>query len=128
MEYIIATGRRKAAVARVFLKKGSGNVVVNGKELDVYFNPVHLKETPLKPLFICKVEKDFDIKVNLQGGGVKGQAEAMCLGVARALVKVNEEFKPALKAEGLMTRDSRVVERKKPGLKKARKSDQFSKR
>ncbi len=128
MEYIIATGRRKAAVARVFLKKGSGNVVVNGKELDVYFNPVHLKETPLQPLFICKVEKDFDIKVNLKGGGVKGQAEAMRLGVARALVKVNEEFKPALKAEGLMTRDSRVVERKKPGLKKARKSDQFSKR
>lgn len=128
MDYIIATGRRKAAVARVFLKKGSGKIEVNGKELDAYFNPVHLKDTPLKPLHVCNVEKEFDIKVNVQGGGVKGQAEAMCLGVARALVKVNEEFKPALKAQGLMTRDSRVVERKKPGLKKARKSDQFSKR
>ena len=128
MDYITATGRRKAAIARVFLKKGSGKVEVNGKELDAYFNPVHLKDAPLKALQICNVEKDFDIKVNLQGGGVKGQAEAMRLGVARALVKVNEDYKPALKAEGLITRDSRIVERKKPGLKKARKSDQFSKR
>ncbi len=128
MEYITATGRRKAAIARIFLKKGSGKIVVNGKELSTYFNPVHLVNSPIKPLQVCQVEKDFDIKVNVQGGGVKGQAEAVCLGVARALVKVNEEFKPALKAEGLMTRDSRVVERKKPGLKKARKSDQFSKR
>jgi small subunit ribosomal protein S9 len=128
MDYITATGRRKAAVARVFLRKGSGKILVNDKELAAYFEPVHLRETPVEPLRILQVEKDFDIKVNLQGGGIKGQAEAMRLGVARALVKVNEEFKPALKAQGFMTRDPRVVERKKPGLKKARKSDQFSKR
>jgi small subunit ribosomal protein S9 len=128
MDYINATGRRKASIARVFVKKGSGQILINGKDLDVYFSPVHLQGVPRKPLQICEVEQEFDIKVNVSGGGVKGQAEAISLGIARALVKVNEEFKPALRAADLLTRDSRVVERKKPGLKKARKSDQFSKR
>lgn len=128
MDYINATGRRKASIARVFVKKGSGQILINGKDLDVYFSPVHLQGVPRKPLQVCEVEREFDIKVNVSGGGVKGQAEAISLGIARALVKVNEEFKPALRAADLLTRDSRVVERKKPGLKKARKSDQFSKR
>jgi small subunit ribosomal protein S9 len=128
MDYINATGRRKASIARVFVKKGSGQILINGKDLDVYFSPVHLQGVPRKPLQVCEVEQEFDIKVNVSGGGVKGQAEAISLGIARALVKVNEEFKPALRAADLLTRDSRVVERKKPGLKKARKSDQFSKR
>ncbi len=128
MDYINATGRRKASIARVFVKKGSGAITVNGKTLEEYFSPGHLNVVPMKPLQVCEVEKEFDIKINVHGGGVKGQAEAVSLGIARALVKVNEEFKPALRAADLLTRDARVVERKKPGLKKARKSDQFSKR
>ena len=128
MDYIIATGRRKASIARIFVKKGSGLLLINGKTAEEYFNPVHLKASPTEPLRICEVTEEFDIKVTVKGGGVKGQAEAVQLGIARALVKINEEFKPALRAASMLTRDARVVERKKPGLKKARKSDQFSKR
>lgn len=128
METINAIGRRKAAIARIYLRKGSGNVSVNGKEVNEYFTVNHQALMAVAPLEKLELAKEFDIKINVTGGGTKGQAEAVRLGIARALVKVNEEFKPTLKEEGWMTRDARVVERKKPGLKKARKSDQFSKR
>ncbi|MFT7587860.1 MAG: small subunit ribosomal protein S9 [Limisphaerales bacterium] len=128
METINAIGRRKAAVARVYLSKGSGDVLVNGKTTADFFCAKHLRDISTEPFRVLEMEKDFDVKVNVKGGGIKGQAEAVRLGICRALVKVNEEFKPVFKAKGWMTRDARVVERKKPGLKKARKSDQFSKR
>lgn len=121
-------GRRKEAVARVYLSKGTGAITVNDKDYKVYFPLVYLQnqvELPLKT--IDGVDK-FDVKVNANGGGIKGQAEAIKLGIARALCEVNPEFRPALKALGLMTRDSRGVERKKPGKRKARRSFQFSKR
>lgn len=121
-------GRRKEAVARVYLSKGTGAITVNDKDYKVYFPLVYLQnqvELPLKT--IDSVDK-FDVKVNANGGGIKGQAEAIKLGIARALCEVNPEFRPALKALGLMTRDSRGVERKKPGKRKARRSFQFSKR
>lgn len=121
-------GRRKEAVARVYLSKGTGAITVNDKDYKVYFPLVYLQnqvELPLKT--IDSIDK-FDVKVNANGGGIKGQAEAIKLGIARALCEVNPEFRPALKALGLMTRDSRGVERKKPGKRKARRSFQFSKR
>ncbi|PUZ28292.1 30S ribosomal protein S9 [Chitinophaga parva] len=121
-------GRRKEAVARVYISKGTGAITVNDKDYKVYFPLVYLQnqvELPLKT--IDGVDK-FDVKVNANGGGIKGQAEAIKLGIARALCEVNPEFRPALKALGLMTRDSRGVERKKPGKRKARRSFQFSKR
>jgi small subunit ribosomal protein S9 len=128
METINAVGRRKASIARVFLKKGSGKIVINGKDLNDYFTVAHIRDRVIEPLQATDTVKDYDFKVNVNGGGIKGQAEAVMLGIARSLVKENEEYKPLLKAQDLMTRDSRVVERKKPGLRKARKSDQFSKR
>jgi small subunit ribosomal protein S9 len=124
-----AVGRRKEAVARVYLNKGTGNITVNGKEYKQYFPLMYLQnqvELPLKT--IEGLKEAFDITVNVQGGGPKGQAEAIKLGIARALCEVNAEYRPALKKEGLMRRDSRSVERKKFGKAKARRSFQFSKR
>jgi small subunit ribosomal protein S9 len=124
-----AVGRRKEAVARVYLVKGTGNIMVNGKEYKQYFPLMYLQnqvELPLKT--IEGLTEAFDITVNVQGGGPKGQAEAIKLGIARALCEVNPEYRPALKKEGLMRRDSRSVERKKFGKAKARRSFQFSKR
>lgn len=128
METVNALGRRKAAVARVFVKEGKGNITVNKKDLAQYF-PLEIMQFVVKqPLIKLGVTEKYDIKVNLNGGGFKGQAEALRLAIARALVKINPEDKPALRAEGFMTRDPRVVERKKPGRPKARKRFQFSKR
>jgi len=128
METINALGRRKAAVARVYLKDGNGQITINDRALDVYFPSTILQFIVKQPLAKLGVEEKYDIKVNLDGGGFKGQAEALRLAIARALVKVNPEDKAALKAEGFMTRDAREVERKKPGQPKARKHFQFSKR
>lgn len=128
MDYIVATGRRKASVARVYLMKGKGNITINGRELDDYVDVQHLKEAVEEPLNVLDARKDFDVKITVHGGGIKGQAEAIRLGVTRALVDHNAEVKPELKKHDLLTRDPRRVERKKPGLKKARKSEQFSKR
>ena len=128
MEVINSVGRRKASVARVYLKEGKGNITINKKDFKEYFPLETLQYIVTQPLNTLEVLGNFDITVNVQGGGYNGQAEAIRLGIARSLVKIDEENKPALKAEGFMTRDSRVVERKKPGQKKARKKFQFSKR
>jgi len=123
-----AVGRRKEAVTRVFISKGEGKITVNDKDYKTYFPLAYLQnqvETPLKA--IDALDK-FDVKVNAAGGGVKGQAEAIKLGIARALLEVNAEYRPALKAAGVLKRDPRSVERKKFGHEKARKSFQFSKR
>ena len=123
-----ALGRRKAAVARVYLTAGKGAIIINNRELVNYFPDENLQFIVKQPLTTLGVAENYDIKANLDGGGIKGQAEALHLAIARALVKINAEDKPALKAQGFMTRDSRVVERKKPGQPKARKKFQFSKR
>jgi small subunit ribosomal protein S9 len=128
MEVINAIGRRKAAVARVFVKEGNGTITINKRILDLYFPSSILQYVVKQPLNKLGVVEKYDIHVNLNGGGFKGQAEALRLAIARALVKINPEDKPALRSEGFMTRDSRVVERKKPGQPKARKRFQFSKR
>jgi small subunit ribosomal protein S9 len=128
MEMINGLGRRKAAVARVYLKQGSGNVIVNGKDYKEYFPVDHIQGKIMEPLNVVEVASIYDLKVNVNGGGIKGQAEAVRLGIARALCKINEEFREPLKAAKLLSRDSRVVERKKYGKPKARKSFQFSKR
>ncbi|HBC21755.1 MAG TPA: 30S ribosomal protein S9 [Porphyromonadaceae bacterium] len=128
MEKINAIGRRKAAVARVYLSEGSGVITINKRSLDDYFPSSILQYVVKQPLLTLGVEDKYDIKVNLDGGGYKGQSEALRLAIARALVKVNPDDKAALRAEGFMTRDARVVERKKPGRPKARKRFQFSKR
>ncbi|HET9057342.1 MAG TPA: 30S ribosomal protein S9 [Chitinophagaceae bacterium] len=121
-------GRRKEAVTRVFLTKGNGNIIVNDKDYKTYFPLVYLQNQVERPLKAIEALDKFDVKINATGGGVKGQAEAAMLGIARALVEVNVEFRPALKASGLLKRDPRSVERKKFGHKKARRSYQFSKR
>ncbi|MBR1543519.1 MAG: 30S ribosomal protein S9 [Muribaculaceae bacterium] len=128
MEQINAVGRRKAAVARVFVKEGKGEIVVNKRDLNTYFPSPILQFIVKQPLSTLEAIEKYDIKVNLKGGGYKGQAEALRLAIARALVKINPEDKAALRREGFMTRDPRVVERKKPGQPKARKRFQFSKR
>ena len=128
MEVINAIGRRKTAIARVYLTAGTGNVTVNGKDLKAFFPTVMLQHSVNKPFEVSNTTGQFDVKCNVDGGGITGQAEAIKLGIARALVKHNAELKPALKADGLMTRDPRMVERKKPGQKKARKRFQFVKR
>jgi len=128
MEVINSVGRRKASVARVYLKEGKGNITINKRDYKEYFPLETLQYVITQPLNTLEVMGNFDIVVNVYGGGYNGQAEAIRLGIARSLVKLDEENKPALKAEGFMTRDSRVVERKKPGQKKARKKFQFSKR
>jgi len=128
MEVINALGRRKNAVARVFVKDGSGKMTVNKKELNTYFPIPTLQYVVNQPLELTESVGKYDIIANIDGGGVSGQAEALKLAIARALVKINAEHKIVLKAKGLMTRDPRMVERKKPGQKKARKKFQFSKR
>ncbi|MGM9805092.1 MAG: 30S ribosomal protein S9 [Candidatus Aphodosoma sp.] len=128
MEVINAIGRRKAAVARVFVSEGTGNIVINRRELASYFPSSMLQYIVNQPLNLLNVIGKYDIKVNLNGGGYNGQAEALRLAIARALVKIDAENKPALRAAGFLTRDPRVVERKKPGQPKARKRFQFSKR
>ena len=128
MEVVNAVGRRKAAVARVYLNEGKGNITINKKSLEEYFTLPTLQYIVKQPLELLGVLGQYDIKVNLVGGGFNGQAEALRLGIARALVKINAEDKSKLKAAGFMTRDPREVERKKPGQPGARKRFQFSKR
>jgi small subunit ribosomal protein S9 len=123
-----AVGRRKQAVTRVFLSKGEGKITINDKDYKQYFSLVYLQNQVELPLKTVELSDKYDVKINATGGGMKGQAEAAKLGIARALLEVNAEFRPALKAAGLLTRDPRSVERKKPGRKKARRSYQFSKR
>jgi len=121
-------GRRKTAVARVYLSKGSGKITVNDREVNVYFKTAVLLDKVNQPFQLTSTLGQYDVNINVDGGGVNGQAEAVRLGISRALVEINPDFKPLLKADGLMTRDPRMVERKKPGRKKARKRFQFSKR
>ena len=128
MEKINAVGRRKAAVARVFVTEGEGKITINKRSLETYFPSSILQFIVKQPLNKLEVAEKYDINVNLGGGGYKGQAEALRLAIARALVKINPEDKSVLRAEGFMTRDPRSVERKKPGQPKARKRFQFSKR
>ncbi|HUQ67412.1 MAG TPA: 30S ribosomal protein S9 [Flavitalea sp.] len=123
-----AVGRRKEAVTRIFLQKGNGNITVNDKNYKEYFSLQYLQNQVELPLKTIQSLDKFDVKINAAGGGMKGQAEAAKLGIARALVELNPEFRPALKAVGVLKRDPRSVERKKFGHKKARKSFQFSKR
>ena len=123
-----SVGRRKEAVTRVFIAKGSGSITVNDKDYKTYFPLVYLQNQVERPLKTIEAADKFDVKINATGGGVKGQAEAAMLGIARVLVDLNPDFRPALKAAGLLKRDPRSVERKKFGKKKARRSYQFSKR
>ncbi len=128
MEQVNAVGRRKAAVARVIIREGNGNITINHRPLSVYFPSSILQFIVKQPLSLLEVGENYDILVNLDGGGFKGQAEALRLGIARALVKINPDDKALLRKHGFMTRDPRAVERKKPGRPKARKRFQFSKR
>jgi small subunit ribosomal protein S9 len=123
-----SVGRRKEAVTRVFISKGNGAITVNDKDYKQYFSLVYLQNQVVRPLQAIDAADKFDVKINAAGGGVKGQAEAAMLGIARVLIEINPEFRPALKAAGLLRRDPRSVERKKFGHKKARRSFQFSKR
>lgn len=126
--YHLATGRRKTSTARVYLTEGTGNVQINTKTGKDFFGKDSLLKEALEPLYTADLAGKFDVKVNVNGGGVSGQIGAIRLGVARAILKYDASVKPALKKEGLLTRDSRMVERKKPGQPKARKRFQFSKR
>ncbi|MEE4196517.1 MAG: 30S ribosomal protein S9 [Bacteroidales bacterium] len=128
MEVINALGRRKSAVARVYLSEGKGNFTVNDREIENFFTTKSLQYIANQPLNLLEVKGKYDVKVNIYGGGIKGQAEAVRLGISRALNKANPEFRDALKKAGFLMRDARVVERKKPGQPKARKKFQFSKR
>ena len=128
MEVVNALGRRKAAVARVYFKDGKGNITINDREFKNYFPQETLQYVVLQPLNLLNVADQYDIKVNIDGGGFNGQAEAIRLAFSRAMVKIDPENKPELKKAGFMTRDPREVERKKPGQPKARKRFQFSKR
>jgi small subunit ribosomal protein S9 len=129
MEQKNALGRRKSAVARVYLAPGKGNITINGRPLNEYFKQENLIYIVNQPFVVTKTEGQFDVKVNIVGGGTKGQAEAIRLGISRALSNLDREaYRPALKAEGFLTRDSREVERKKPGQPGARARFQFSKR
>lgn len=128
MEFINATGRRKTAIARVYMKDGNGQITVNGRDVKEYFNTSVLLYIIQQPFEITNLAGKYDLNVNLTGGGIKGQAEALRLGISRALIKVNPELRKALKDKGLLRRDPRMVERKKPGQPGARKRFQFSKR
>ena len=128
VEYINAIGRRKSAVARVYLTEGTGKITINKRELADYFPSELIQFVVKQPLNLLGVVEKYDIKANLVGGGYTGQSQALRLAIARALVKINEEDKKALRAEGFITRDPRAVERKKPGQPKARRRFQFSKR
>jgi small subunit ribosomal protein S9 len=122
------SGRRKTAVARIYLKEGNGTITVNGKDHKVYFPTLPLQYIVNQSFEVSELVGQYDVSVNVAGGGIKGQAEAVRLAIAKAIVELDAEKKPALRAKGLMTRDMRMVERKKPGRKKARKKFQFSKR
>ena len=122
------TGRRKSSTARVFLRKGSGNIVINGRGIDDFFGRETSRMIVRQPLELTQTAEQFDVSVTVEGGGITGQAGAIRLGIARALVEYNETLKPELRKAGLMTRDAREVERKKVGLHKARRATQFSKR
>ena len=128
MEVINTLGRRKTSVARIYMKSGKGSIEVNGRDAKEYFPTSLLQDTIRRPFNVLEVDGKYDVKVNVSGGGITGQAEAVSLAIARALVQENAEVKPTLKKFGLMTRDPRMVERKKFGQKKARKKFQFSKR
>ncbi len=128
MEVINALGRRKKAVARVYLKPGNGTIRINKRDFENYFPLATLQYVVRQPLNLTNNIDKWDVEALLDGGGINGQAEALRLGIARALVKIDEEYRPILKLNGLMRRDPRMVERKKPGQKKARKKFQFSKR
>lgn len=128
MEIINTIGRRKTAIARIYLQEGQGNIVVNNREFKDYFPTSILQFKATEPFEVTNNQGKYDVKVLLDGGGVRGQSEALALAISRALCKVNEEYRPALKAKGLLMRDPRMVERKKFGQKKARKRFQFSKR
>ena len=128
MEVINTLGRRKTSVARVYLSKGKGNVTVNNRDYKEFFPVAVLQSKIVQPFTLTNTVNQYDVKVNVAGGGINGQVEAIRLGISRALVKIDEENKPLLKEEGLMTRDPRMGERKKPGQPKARKKFQFSKR
>lgn len=128
MKAVNALGRRKSAVARVYVVPGSGNITINGRNLNDYFTLDSLRYIVNQPFEVTGTIAQFDIKANLDGGGVKGQAEAMRLGISRALCEVNAEYRAALKAAGFLSRDAREVERKKPGQPGARRRFQFSKR
>ncbi|MBQ6187266.1 MAG: 30S ribosomal protein S9 [Prevotella sp.] len=128
MEMINAIGRRKSAIARVYLTEGTGKIIINKVELEKYFPSAILQYVVKQPLALLEAEGKYDIKANLDGGGYTGQSQALRLAIARALVKVNADDKKALKDQGFLTRDSREVERKKPGQPKARRRFQFSKR
>jgi len=128
MEITNTLGRRKTAIARIYMKKGSGIITVNGRDYKEYFPLATLQYVITQPLVLAEVDGQYDIKVNLDGGGIAGQAEALRLAISRALVEINPEYRPVLKVKGLLRRDPRMVERKKPGQPKARKRFQFSKR
>ncbi|MDG2475931.1 MAG: 30S ribosomal protein S9 [Flavobacteriaceae bacterium] len=128
MEVIHKIGRRKTSIARVYMSEGKGNIMVNKKSYSDFFDTAILQYKIQQPFSLTDTKDKFDLSVTVKGGGVNGQAEAIRLAISRALVEFNEEFKPVLKTEGLMTRDPRMVERKKFGQKKARKKFQFSKR
>jgi small subunit ribosomal protein S9 len=128
MEVINTIGRRKAAIARIYMSEGKGQIIVNNRDFKEYFPDKQLHYVVEQPLNLLELRDKYDIKVNLDGGGMTGQAEALRLAISRALIKINPDYKPALRAEGFVTRDPRVVERKKPGQPKARKKFQFSKR
>lgn len=123
-----ATGRRKTSVARVRLIDGSGQVTLNGRPLEDYFPTMALRMRVMEPLQITQTQGRYDIEANLEGGGTTGQVDALRLGIARALIELDEELRPMLKKAGLLTRDSRIVERKKYGLRKARRAPQYTKR
>ncbi|MEL7587656.1 MAG: 30S ribosomal protein S9 [Prolixibacteraceae bacterium] len=128
MEVVNTLGRRKTAVARIFISEGKGNITINKRDMKEYFPNLTLQYIVMQPLQLMGLTEKFDIKVNLDGGGIKGQAEALRLAISRALVEMTPESKTELKRAGFMTRDPREVERKKPGRPKARKRFQFSKR
>lgn len=128
MQVYNGLGRRKSAVARVYMQEGKGNITINGRELSNYFASELLHYVVKQPFMVLNLEGQYDVKVTLDGGGQTGQSQAVRMGIARALVEANPEYKSALRAAGFMTRDSRSVERKKPGQPKARKRFQFSKR
>src|SRR3972149_10039492 len=128
MEALNATGRRKKAIARVYLNEGKGNIIINNKKLEDYFPMGEFQYVVKQPLQLTECDGKYDIKVNLSGGGFKGQAEALSLGLSKILIKVDPEYRAILKENGLLRRDPREVERKNPGQPKARKRFQFSKR
>jgi len=128
MDVINALGRRKKAIARIYMQEGKGEITINNRDWKEYFSTSILQYVVQQPFLLTSTESKYDLKVNLDGGGITGQAEALRLAISRALIEIDPEFRPVLKSNGLLKRDPRMVERKKPGQKKARKKFQFSKR